>query len=200
MMPCSEISPTRRVILIRHGAIGHQYDGLCYGQSDVELSEVGRAQSRRLAEEATQWPVSHLYHSGLKRTEFLAQLIFHNTGIEAEVSVRLRERDFGDWELRPWADIYAETGPSMNGFIEEPETFAPPGGETTFQVRDRVMAWYEALPGAGTILAVAHGGPIMALLGTLRGLPPDEWLHLAPSYCDYAEIVGATGAEETVSP
>ena len=112
----------------------------------------------------------------------------------------LRERHFGDWELRPWDAIYTETGDAMNGFIDEPETFAPPGGETTSQVRERVMAWYGRLPTSGTIVAVTHGGPIMALLGTLQGLQADEWLHLAPSYCDYVEVIGAGGAEAIVAP
>jgi broad specificity phosphatase PhoE len=91
------------------------------------------------------------------------------------IDPRLRERHFGEWERKRWDDIHAATGDAMLGMLTDPAGWRPPGGETTFELRDRVMCWYAELPATGTVLAVTHGGPIAALVGTLRGLPVGDW-------------------------
>ena len=52
--------------------------------------------------------------------------------------------------------------------------FSPPGGEARRSMNDRVVAFLEELPDrhAGeTVLAVAHGGPLLALMYHVLGLP-----------------------------
>jgi broad specificity phosphatase PhoE len=68
----------------------------------------------------------------------------------------------------------------MMGMLTDPATWRPPGGETTFEMRDRVLSWYRELPAHGNFVAVTHGGPIAALLGTLAGLPVGDWLAMIP--------------------
>ncbi len=169
-----------RLILIRHGAVDECCKGICYGQSDIELSKDGKHQSCLIAQEAASWSIDFLYHSNMKRTRYLAELISKNTGILALPDERLRERHFGQWEMRSWESIYNETGDAMNGFIYQADSYSPPGGETTFQLRDRILSWYKQLPATGTIVAVTHGGTIAALLGTLGKQPVIEWLKLIP--------------------
>jgi broad specificity phosphatase PhoE len=93
---------------------------------------------------------------------------------------RLRERHFGAWEGRSWDSVYQEDRRNLDRLIEEPETFAPPGGETTMVLRDRVLAWYRALPSEPRVMAVTHGGPMAVLLGTFQGRCPAEWPRLVP--------------------
>ena len=77
----------------------------------------------------------------------------------------------------------------MMGLIAAPDTFRPGGGETTFELRDRVMAWFEGLARAQSdIIAVAHGGPIAALRGTLSGAPISDWPALVPAYGEMVEF------------
>lgn len=64
--------------------------------------------------------------------------------------------------------------------ITAPDTWAPPGGETTFQLRDRVWAWFQEMSSAEDELIITHGGPIAVLLGTLRNLPVAQWPSLIP--------------------
>jgi broad specificity phosphatase PhoE len=182
------MSSSLKLIMIRHGRINARYNGLCYGQSDVELSEEGMDQSRRIAQKAISWQIARLYYSNMKRTRYLAELISDKTGCPAISDERLRELHFGQWELRSWDDIYTETGDAMNGFFDQPDRFSPSGGETTYQLRDRVLAWYRQLPETGLIVAVTHGGPIAALLGTLRNLPANQWMVLIPDYGELVEI------------
>ena len=183
-----------RVLLARHGEIHHRWRGCCYGVADVGLSARGRAQSRALARRFAEESVEVVYTSDLRRAAYVAECLRSELSEPAVVVSALRERDFGSWERRSWQDIYEESGNAMDGMIDAPATWRPPAGETTFEMRDRILGWYESLttghPGPVTVAAVTHGGPIAALLGTLRGLPVREWMPLVPAW---GEIVGLDG-------
>ena len=164
------------VVLIRHPEVGEAYRGICYGRLDVPLSERGCAQAAAIV--ASLDSVAAVVHSGSGRARLLAEAIAQRFGIRSQADARLAERDFGAWEGRTWSDIFAETGDAMMGMVNDPATWHPPGGETTFQLRDRVLAWYREQ--TSPVVAVTHGGPIAALLGTLGGHPVDHWPRLVP--------------------
>lgn len=172
---------TRTVLLVRHPPVSGAYRGVCYGASDVPLGPDGLARMPTLVDDvlALGRPAA-VWHSGLSRCRVMAEAIAERCGRVAAADVRLRERHFGAWELRTWDDIHAETGDAMMGMVTDPAGWRPPGGETTFGLRDRVLAWHAALPAEGLIVAVTHGGPIAALVGTLRGLPASDWPALIP--------------------
>jgi broad specificity phosphatase PhoE len=109
-------------------------------------------------------------------------LVAAQVGVPAIADTDLRERDFGTWELRNWSDIYAEVGHAMDGLILDPVSYAPPGGETTFALRDRALRWYARLPSEGLIVAITHGGPVAALRGALLGWTVERWPQLIPAY------------------
>ncbi len=181
---------TADLVLVRHARVDERYRGVCYGRSDVALGADGRAESIRLAETMAAWPIRRLISSGATRTGWLADLIAARVGVAVEVEPALLERDFGAWELRTWDDIYAETGDAMHGLIHEPATFRPPGGETTDELRDRVVAWYHRRPVAGLVVVVTHGGPIAALRGTLQGKHPVDWVALIPPTGTWVALTG----------
>lgn len=172
---------SRRLRLVRHTEVDEACRGRCYGRSDVALSCTGiaRLEAVSAAVLAGGRP-DIIVHSGLGRTARLAERIGEMAGLTPSVDPRLSEIDYGAWEMRAWDAIHAEVGVAMMRIIEEPDRFAPPGGETLFQLRDRVLGWYAGLPAAGSILAVTHGGPIAALLGTLEGRPVASWPNLVP--------------------
>ena len=187
----------RRLLLIRHGEVEPRWRSACYGHADVGLSPDGQAQSlavvRRLADE----PVTEVMSSGLRRTWFLAERLARQHGLVPTTCPALRERDFGAWELRTWLDIYAETGDAMDGMLTAPATWRPPKGETTFELRDRVLGWYARLPPNGCIVAVTHGGAFAALLGTMLELPVAAWPSLIPAWGEMIEIPPRYESEET---
>ena len=177
-----------RVLLIRHCEVDSLYARLCYGRSDVALSEAGRGRSRELAETLAELPVTRVVHSGLQRTRYLADALAKKIGLIAETDIRLGERDFGVWEEKPWEAIHAETGPAMMGMLTEPAEFRPGGGETTFELRDRVIRWLREFDGTGLVIAVTHGGPIAALRGTVDDLPVADWPGLIPKCGEWVEL------------
>jgi broad specificity phosphatase PhoE len=170
----------RRLLLVRHTAVADAWRSRCYGATDVPLGEAGRSNAHVLAQELAVWRPSIVFSSPLRRARFLAALIARRTGARLQIDARLSERNFGAWEGRSWDDIYGETGDAMMGMLQAPDSFRPGGGETTAELRDRVLSWQCELPAGVSIVAVCHGGPIAAMLGTARELSPDRWADLIP--------------------
>lgn len=181
---------TANAILVRHARVADCYQGICYGRSDVPLDPEGLAESERLAEILSSWPIRYLVTSPAVRARALSERIAERTGLDITVEPALLERDFGAWELRSWDSIYAEVGDAMNGLIHEPESYRPPGGETTGELRDRAVSWYARRPRGGLVVVVAHGGPIAAIRGTLAGKEPVGWIDLIPQPGSWIELNG----------
>jgi broad specificity phosphatase PhoE len=179
---------SRRILLVRHGAVSSEIDGKCYGQSDVALSEKGLEQTDAVAKSLEGAGVTHLYHSGLRRTRTMAERLSARCGVGPVEDPRLREMHFGEWEMRPWEEIIEKYPEAVATYSTAPESFAAPGGETPMHVRDRVLAWHRDLPESGVVVACTHGGAIAALRGSLGGLPPAEWLGLVPHYGEVVEL------------
>ncbi len=176
---------TSGLILVRHPPVAEAYRDVCYGSSDVPLSSEATASVERIVAEvcrraSTKGRIVCVYHSGSSRCAGPAGAIAAHLGLEAIPDSRLRERHFGAWELRSWDAIYEESGDAMMGMVSAPESWRPPGGESTFELRDRVLSWYRDLPSHGAVVAVSHGGPIAALLGTLREAAVEHWPRFIP--------------------
>lgn len=175
------------LLMVRHTAVDESLNGVCYGSSDVELSPDGTAHVGLIASHLALLAPAVIYHSGQTRARRLAEAVANRLGRRPRCDRRIAEFDFGEWELRRWDEIHGE-GHEIARLIQEPETFAPPGGETVLAMRDRVLAWHAELPRQTRILAVSHGGPISALRGALSGAPPHAWPSLVPAHGDCVNI------------
>ncbi len=187
----------RQLLLVRHCAVDERFKGVCYGgQTDVGLSDQGIAQNKALAARLARLGPARIFHSGLSRTRVLAEEIAALVDAPLLEDKRLTELDFGTWEGRSWDEIFGEVGHDMVRLMSEPETYAPHGGETIFEVRDRVMGWHGELStlgvadGAltGVTIAISHGGPISALLGTLGNVSVSDWPGLIPAYGEVRDV------------
>ena len=160
------------------------------------LGPEGLERAPGLPEIMSGWPIRHLITSGARCA--LAERIAERTGLTMTIEPALLERDFGAWEMRSWDSIYQEVGDALSGLIHEPETFRPPGGETTGELRDRVIAWYERRP-RGPDRGGRHGGPIAAIRGTLAGKAPVDWVPLIPQPGSWVRLAGSIGDRAHVS-
>lgn len=179
---------TRTITLVRHPPVEVRYRTLCYGSTDVPLGPDGMAMVARIVATLSSQAITQIVHSGLQRAAIVAEELAWRLGMTARVDVRLQERHFGKWELQSWNEIYVTTGDAMMGMVHDPSHWRPPGGETTDELRDRVLQWYRELPETGHIVAICHGGPIAALLGTVRGLPVSHWPALIPKHGEDVRI------------
>ena len=175
---------TPSLILIRHGEVEPAWKSICYGAMDVPLSEFGIQESIRVADQVCrEFQPRLVIHSGLRRTEFLASEISKRCLADCGVieDVRLRERNYGEWQGKTWDEVYASDPEHFHDLIGKPETYRPPHGETTNELQRRMAAWLEQIAATSRdgirapIIAITHSGPIAAACGQLLNLHAMEW-------------------------
>ena len=174
-----------RIIAVRHGETAWNVDTRIQGQLDIGLNDTGRWQAGRVAEALADEPIDRIYSSDLARAHATAQAIADKTGNasarEVQLHTGLRERGFGSFEGQTWADIETNWPEEAKRWRQRDPDFAPPGGETTVQLRERVSRTVDALarPHLGQqIVLVAHGGvmDILYRLATHQALhAPRTW-------------------------
>ena len=149
--------PTR-IIAIRHGETTWNVDTRIQGHLDIPLSANGRWQAERLAEALRAEPIKAIYASDLTRAWETAQYVGQAQGLSVTKEIGLRERDFGDFEGKTFAEIEVLLPEqSMRWRKRDPE-FYPAGGESLVVLRARVLE-------AAERLAAQHPGEQIALVG-----------------------------------
>ncbi len=155
-----------RIIAVRHGETAWNRDTRIQGHTDIALNATGQWQARQLARALAQEPLAAIYSSDLQRAQATAQAVAEATGAPLHLDAGLRERGFGAFEGRSFADIEASLPEQARRWRQREPDYAPEGGETLLQLRARVHAATEGIaarhPGA-LLLLVAHGGVLDVL-------------------------------------
>jgi len=163
----AELSP---VWLLRHPPVAVPR-GTCYGRSEVALAGAVQDFAESLKAALPEAPL--IVSSPLSRCLKLARALG-----ECETDERLREIDFGEWEMRAFDAIERHL---IDAWAESPLHFRPPGGETVAEMAARAIEaladWRRRAAGRA-LLIVSHGGPLRAIAGHLGRLPEAEWLAL----------------------
>lgn len=184
-----------RIYLIRHG-LGDGQEGCAVGHCDLPLSGIGIETVRRLG---TTWegpPPDALYASDLQRATESARLLAAAWGLPVILDRRLREIGLGDWEGRPWQEIYERDADRFAAWSREWWSARPPGGESYPELAARALEWLNevrACHSCHTIVAVAHGGSIRALLAHTLGLSQEKIFQLR---LDHASVTGLMSGRE----
>jgi 2,3-bisphosphoglycerate-dependent phosphoglycerate mutase len=151
-----------RLIAVRHGETAWNVDTRIQGQLDIGLNDTGLWQARRVGEALADEPIAAIYASDLARAWQTALEIGRPRGIEVHAEPALRERAFGHFEGRTFADIDASLPEQARLWRTRDPAFAPEGGgESLLAFRERVTGITAQLaqrhPGELVVL-VAHGG------------------------------------------
>lgn len=149
--------PTR-IIGIRHGETAWNVDTRIQGQLDIPLSAHGRWQAERLAEALRGEPMAAIYASDLTRAWETAQYLGQAQGLTVLKDEGLRERGFGEFEGKTFAEIEAQLPEQSRRWRTRDPAFAPTGGESLIALRSRVVD-------AAERLARQHPGQLIALVG-----------------------------------
>jgi 2,3-bisphosphoglycerate-dependent phosphoglycerate mutase len=150
-----------RVLAVRHGETAWNLETRIQGQLDIALNDTGRWQARRLARAVAEAGLSALYASDLRRARDTAQAVAAQCGLSVVADAGLRERGFGIFEGRTYAEI-GQLWPALSlRWRQRDPDFGPEGGETLAAFHARCVACATRLaarhPGE-TIALVAHGG------------------------------------------
>lgn len=154
------IEPTR-LIVIRHGQTAWNVDTRIQGHLDIPLDATGRWQAARLGEALAHEPVDAIYASDLSRAWDTAQAIAGPLKLSVQPDILLRERGFGTFEGRTFADIERTTPEQALRWRQRDPEFAPEGGENLVRFRQRIIDAAEATAArhqGQLVVLVAHGG------------------------------------------
>jgi len=170
-----------RIIAVRHGETAWNVDTRIQGHLDIALNDTGHWQARQVARALADEPLAAVYTSDLQRAHATAQAIAQASGAPLVAEPGLRERSFGELEGRTFAEIEAELPEQARRWRQRDPHFAPTGGETLVQLRERIAATTHRLAAQHTeqlIVLVAHGGVLDMLYRLATGLDlqaPRTW-------------------------
>lgn len=155
-----------RIIAVRHGETAWNVDTRIQGHLDIPLNETGQWQAQQLAQALASEPIDAIYASDLQRAYATAQAVADATGAPITPETGLRERSFGHFQGRTFAEIEAEMPEDARRWRKRDPEYVPEGGESLVMLRERiertVFALAEKHPGE-QVLMVAHGGVLDVL-------------------------------------
>lgn len=163
-----------KVIFIRHGQTEWNVTGRYQGQSDVHLTEEGKLQARKLAENFPVQDVDAIYASDLNRAMVTAETVAAKFGLPVQAEPAFRELSFGAWEGLTYPQIVEKWEDAMANFIQHPDILEIPDGETFPAVQKRAMARLNELirkHDGQTIVVVAHGAVLRTILTAALHMP-----------------------------
>ena len=150
-----------RILAIRHGETLWNVDSRIQGHLDIGLNDTGRWQAERLALALKDESIAAIYASNLSRAYDTALAVSRHTGVPVQAEPGLRERSFGEFEGRTFAEIEKELPEQAQRWRQRDPTFTPTGGESLLMLEARVLSVAARLaaqhPGE-QIALFAHGG------------------------------------------
>jgi probable phosphoglycerate mutase len=152
-----------RILAIRHGETAWNVDTRIQGHIDIPLNDTGLQQAQHLGRTlAGRDAIDAIYASDLSRAHTTASAIAQAVGQSVTAHTGLRERHFGAFQGRTFAEIEAELPDHAWHWRKRTPDWVPPGGgESLLMLRERIVGTVNELaarhPGQQIVL-VAHGG------------------------------------------
>ena len=163
--------------LVRHGQTIWNKDRIFQGQSDVDLTDLGRTQSRLVAAKILKYGPSAVYTSPLSRTRHIADVIangINKTSIEVQ---ELLELDLGMLEGKTGEDLREHWPEIIEQWRQFPSRVTMPSGESFLELHSRVTKSLYDLVDSNTespIVIVSHNFVIKILICEILGLTVDS--------------------------
>jgi len=164
--------------MVRHGATVVSAEDRFAGASDVELSDDGREQTRRLAQRLSHEKIAAVYASPMGRTRETANILAGPHKLEVQTRDGLREINHGRWEQMTRGEVEEKFPDEAEAWEKDPYTFAPVGGESGLAVIARALPLVIELVrqhSGKNILVVSHKATIRLLISSLLGFDPRRY-------------------------
>ena len=144
----------KQIYLIRHGATQENNAGILIGQIDPPLSEDSKCQIKQL--KFPREPAA-IYSSPLRRAAETACLLFSDKSVTLDSD--LKERGFGDFEGKPFADLTLNIDGRETYAFRDEETLVKNNGEPLNILESRILRFKRTLMNtdADVIAVVSHG-------------------------------------------
>lgn len=158
----------KRITLIRHG----KQDTDLFN-ADCSLSDIGRQQALLLKERLREKSFDKIYSSTLKRAIETSDILNENWNKEIERRKELNEIDYGLFTGIPILSQKNENKDFFTRLNSRKEDLSFPEGENGEMAYRRALPVFKEIEESkyNSILIVAHGGLIRALIAGLLSLP-----------------------------
>ena len=144
---------------LRHGETRESRRGILQGQTETELTALGRKTAEDVAPRLAGVGLRSIYASPLKRAWHTASILSTLTGVPAHPLPGLMERRWGIYEGR-----HKNERPAL----QDPETV-----ESMDDFSQRIVQAMRSITGPVPLLVVAHSG-VFRILARLAGLSIDS--------------------------
>jgi 2,3-bisphosphoglycerate-dependent phosphoglycerate mutase len=167
------------LIIARHGESEWNALGKWTGTTDVHLTPKGQHEAMLMGEELKDIHFDQAYYSEQIRTKETLDGILTAAGqteIAAKRTGAINERDYGIYTGKNKWEVKEAIGDEAFHGLRRDWDYHVDGGETLKDVYERVLPFYkdEVLPRLAkgeTVLLVAHGNSIRALVKYLESVP-----------------------------
>ncbi|ARV13896.1 alpha-ribazole phosphatase [Polaribacter sp. SA4-12] len=171
------------IILIRH-TTPKIAKGICYGQADLDITDTFLEEIKPIIKEVSVNNDEIIYYSSpLKRCKKLAEKLSNKVIFDD----RLKELDFGDWELQNWNDINKEELDHwMNNFVKVATT----NGESYLDLHARTTDFLLdiAKQKHKKVVIITHAGVIRSLYSFIKKTSLEKSFDLKLQYSQVLEI------------
>ncbi len=166
-----------RIYLVRHGETDWNLEMRIQGQTDIPLNASGMDQAKECAMFFRDNTFDYVYSSALKRAIKTAEIIADGK-LPVKTYPELNERSFGTWETHLWSEIHQQNTGLREQWKLIGKHYQPPQGESILEMATRVTRRFIEVVDQhsvnDSILIIAHGGPIKAMIGYAMGV--DEYV------------------------
>jgi probable phosphoglycerate mutase len=165
-----------KLLCVRHGETFYNLEGRIQGQSDSQLSPLGRRQCEAVATALAGLDIDAVVASPLSRALESAQCVADKLRLSVATDPRLMEINAGIFQGHTWAEINERFPQEAARWRSGDPDFRIPGGESRRDVMVRARAAFLAIREHGIRQAVvmAHGGSLSAGLKALLDIPAEH--------------------------
>ncbi len=173
------------IYLIRHTTPQIE-KGICYGQSDIPLTESFHTELHQLKTHLPEL-FDVVYSSPMSRCTKLAQFIQAKELFIPDR--RLLEMNFGDWEMKNWDEINQDV---LNEWMKDFVNVRVPKGENFIDLNERVTEFIDELLKTNykKVAIVTHAGVIRCVVAKIVGMQLTNAFKISVDYSSVTKIHG----------
>jgi 2,3-bisphosphoglycerate-dependent phosphoglycerate mutase len=174
------------LVLVRHGESQWNLENRFTGWIDIPLTEKGREEARRAAQEIRDIHFDRAYTSVLQRATESLDIMLKVIGqqdIPVAYDRALNERHYGDLQGLNKAETAEKFGKKQVQLWRRSYDVAPPGGESLKDTAARTLPYFEAhilpdLRAGKNVLVSAHGNSLRSIVMQLDQLTREQVMEL----------------------
>lgn len=166
-----------KLTVIRHTSVDVP-SSVCYGFTDVPLKPTFPTEAETVKKQLSAKTFDKVYSSPLSRCTLLAAYCGYRSPV---LDSRLKEINFGDWEMKSWMEIDKQEAKAwLTDWINHPAK----NGESYLMMQERVNAFMDELKSsnAQSVCLFAHGGVIRLIHVYLGIIPIDASFEFPVEY------------------